>query len=27
LFVFSFGLNAVTELFVKQRLIKRFQGK
>jgi phosphate transport system permease protein len=27
LFVFSFGLNAVTELYVKQRLIKRFQGK
>lgn len=27
LFVFSFGLNAITELYVKQRLIKRFQGK
>lgn len=27
LFVFSFGLNAVTELYVKQRLIKRFQGQ
>jgi phosphate transport system permease protein len=27
LFVFSFGLNAVTELYVKQRFIKRFQGK
>jgi len=27
LFVFSFALNAITELFVKQRLIKRFQGK
>lgn len=27
LFVFSFGLNAVTELYVKTRFIKRFQGK
>jgi phosphate transport system permease protein len=27
LFVFSFALNAITELYVKQRLIKRFQGK
>jgi len=27
LFVFSFGLNAITELYVKQRFIKRFQGK
>lgn len=27
LFVFSFCLNAITELYVKQRLIKRFQGK
>ena len=27
LFVVSFGLNAVTELYVKKRLIKRFQGK
>jgi phosphate transport system permease protein len=27
LFVFSFGLNAVTELYVKKRLIKKFQGR
>ena len=27
LFIVSFGLNAITELYVKQRLIKRFQGK
>ena len=27
LFVFSFGLNAVTELYVKKRLIKKFQGQ
>lgn len=27
LFLFSFGLNAVTELYVKSRLIKKFQGK
>jgi len=27
LFLFSFGLNAVTELYVKNRLIKKFQGK
>lgn len=27
LFIFSFGLNAITELYVKQRFIKRFQGK
>jgi phosphate transport system permease protein len=27
LFIFSFGLNAVTELYVKQRLMKRFQGR
>ncbi|HCN05511.1 MAG TPA: phosphate ABC transporter permease subunit PstC, partial [Bacteroidetes bacterium] len=26
LFVVSFGLNALTELYVKQRLIKKFQG-
>ncbi len=26
LFVVSFGLNAITELYVKQRLMKRFQG-
>jgi len=25
--VFSFGLNAITELYVKTRFIKRFQGK
>ncbi|MBI2794008.1 MAG: phosphate ABC transporter permease subunit PstC [Ignavibacteria bacterium] len=27
LFIVSFGLNALTELYVKKRLIKRFQGK
>ncbi len=27
LFVFSFGLNAITELYVKKRLIKKFQGQ
>jgi phosphate transport system permease protein len=27
LFVFSFSLNAVTELYVKKRLIKKFQGQ
>lgn len=27
LFIVSFGLNAVTELYVKKKLIKRFQGK
>lgn len=27
LFVFSFGLNAITELYVKKRLIKKFQGR
>ncbi len=27
LFVVSFGLNAITELYVKKRLIKRFQGQ
>lgn len=27
LFVFSFGLNAITELYVKKRFIKRFQGQ
>lgn len=27
LFVFSFGLNAVTELYVKKRFIKKFQGQ
>lgn len=27
LFIFSFGLNAVTELYVKQRLMKKFQGR
>lgn len=27
LFVVSFGLNAVTELYVKQRLIRKFQGQ
>lgn len=27
LFVVSFGLNAITELYVKKRFIKRFQGK
>lgn len=27
LFLFSFGLNAITELYVKSRLIKKFQGK
>lgn len=27
LFIFSFGLNAVTELYVKKRFIKKFQGQ
>ncbi len=27
LFIFSFGLNAITELYVKKRLIKKFQGQ
>jgi len=27
LFVFSFGLNAITELYVKKRLMKKFQGR
>ena len=26
LFIFTFIMNAITELYVKQRLIKRFQG-